>query len=136
MPLSPNAPGYTDTEKRLLQELLDEVRRFIAAAGWEQQLPFTASRAYVLERLGNSVELTLRLYHYVSKTQHPEEIKLRLDVSIQGTGKEKWTSANGGFFLDHGSTAQVAATIRAFQADIRPVQEQLANDYRSTFHNY
>ena len=52
-PLSPTGPGYTDPEKRLLQVLFDELLGFLAAADWEQRLPFAASRAYVLERLGN-----------------------------------------------------------------------------------
>ena len=134
-PSPSTAPGYTDTEKRLLQELFDELLGFIAAPDWEQQLPFAASRAYVLERLGNPVQLTLNLYRYVSKTRNQAEIKLRLDVQVQGTGKEKWAAADGGFFLSHGPAAQVEAAVRSFQADIRPVQEQLATDYRGTFYN-
>jgi hypothetical protein len=132
---SPTAPGYSEAEKLLLQELFDELAGFITAADWEQQLPFAASWAYVLQWLGNPVQLTLQLYRHVSKTRNQEEIKLRLDVNVQGTGKEKWTAADGGCFLSHGPAAQVAAAARAFQADVRPVQDRLATDYRGTFYS-
>jgi hypothetical protein len=69
----------------------------------------------------------------VSKARNPQEVKLLLNVHIQDTGKEKWTAA-GGFFMSPGSAAEVAAAIRSFQADVRPVQEQLALDYRGTFY--
>lgn len=132
---TPTAPGYTVAEKGLLQELFDALHGFLAADDWEMQLPFAASRAYVLERLGNPVQLTLKLYRHVSKIRNREELKLRLDVHVQGTGREKWTAADGGFSLSHGPAAQVTAAARSWQADIRPVQELLATDYRGTFYN-
>ena len=132
---SPTAPGYTEAEKQLLQELFDELTAFMAAADWEQWLPFAASRAYVLQRLGNPVALTLRLSRYMSEPRNQAAIKLRLDVNVKGTGKEKWAAADGGFLLSHGPAAQVVGVARALQSDIRPVQERLATDYRGTFYN-
>lgn len=129
------SPGYTATEARLLTELVDELHAFVTMADWEQQLPTEASRSFVLERHGNPVRLTLRLYRYVSARSGQVEIKLRLDVFIQGTGREKWASADSGFFVSHGSAQQVRAAILALKADISPLQAKLAEDYRGTFYN-
>lgn len=134
-PSSLTSPGYTATEARLLTELVDELHAFITLADWEQYLPAEASRAFVLERHGNPVRLTLRLYRYVSARSGQAEIKLRLDVFIQGTGQEKWAAADSGFFVSHGSAQQVAAAILALKADISPLQAKLAEDYRGTFYN-
>jgi hypothetical protein len=132
---APAQPGHTATEKRLLAELADALYAFTTEANWEQQLPFEVSRSFVLERLGNPVQFIVKLYRYVSKRSGQAEIKLLFDIVIEGTGKEKWASATGGFFLSHGSAQHVAATILAFKADAGAVQAQLADHYRGTFYN-
>ena len=134
MSASFQTPGYTDTEKYLLQALVDELRGFTAAADWAQCLPFTISCAFVMERLGNPVRFTITLYQRVKDGQ-PVDIKLLLDINIRSSGQEKWSSADGGFMLSHGSAKQVAADIEALTENIQPVQEQLANEYRATFYN-
>jgi len=132
---APAQPGHTATEKRLLAELADALHAFTTEADWEQRLPFEVSRSFVLERLGNPVQFVMKLYRYVSKRSGQAEIKLLFDIIIEGTGKEKWASATGGFFLSHGSAQHVAATILAFKADSSAVQAQLADHYRGTFYN-
>jgi len=132
---APAQPGHTATEKRLLTELADALYAFTTAADWEQRLPFEVGRSFVLERLGNPVQFVLKLYRHFSKRSGQAEIKLLFDVSIAGTGKEKWASATGGFFLSHGSAQHVAAAILAFKSDSSAVQAQLAEHYRGTFYN-
>ncbi|MBO2009922.1 hypothetical protein [Hymenobacter negativus] len=133
-PLPLAAPGFTDMERSLLQAMFDELAGFITA-DWEQRLPFTVGRFYMLERLGNPVQLVLRLTRPIGKMRNPEEIDLWLNVNIQGTSAEKWVSAKDSFFLSQGPAAQVTAAIHSFQADIHLVQAQLAQHYYGTFYN-
>lgn len=134
-PTSPALLGHTETEKRLLTEMAAELAAFTGGADLEQRLPFEVTRSFVLERLGNPVQFVLKLYRHVSKRSGQEETKLLFDVNIQGTGKERWAAANGGFLLSHGSAQHVAAAIQAFKTDTSAVQDKLAEHYRGTFYN-
>lgn len=132
---STTVPGYTATEKQVLESMFDELHSFIETVDWHNHLPIVINRAYTMERLGNMVQLSLKLYKHVSKVRNQTECKLLLDINIQGTGNEKWVNADAGFFLTRGSVEQVAADIRAFRADVRPIQAKLAEEYRGTFYN-
>ncbi|RZK26215.1 MAG: hypothetical protein EOO63_14975 [Hymenobacter sp.] len=133
--MTPLAPGYTATEKVLLQAMLEELAVFTSAPHWDQHLPFETNRSFSLEKLGNPVQFVLKLYRRVKKSTNQEEVKLLFDIAIQGTGKEKWTAANGGFMLSSGGAQQVAAAIADCKTNIRLVQDQLATHYRGTFYN-
>lgn len=130
-----NKPGYTVTEQELLQELLFELRRFTAAPNWPEQLPFEASRSFVMENLGNPVQWTIKLYQWVRKSTEEAETKLFLENKIQGTSKERWSSADGGFFISYGSSEKVAADINRLSENLQPLQQQLYEDYYGTFYN-
>ncbi|MGI4870536.1 MAG: hypothetical protein ACRYFX_05080 [Janthinobacterium lividum] len=109
---------------------------FTTSANWPARLPFTtASRAFILERVGNAVAFSLELYEYVSPRNGQSAIKLVLNVPIQGTGPEWWKSSDADFFVSHGTAQQVAATIAAIWADLRPVQARLAEQYSIAFYS-
>lgn len=128
-------PGRTSEETHLLQGLVQELRELVAAVEWEHLQPVAVSRGYVLARLGNPVSLTLRLRRYASRTRQQTEIRLELDVQLQGTSRERWQSAENTLLLNCGSATQVAAALQAYGTDISPMQEQLAADYFGTFYN-
>ncbi len=131
----PPPPGFTELEQHLLQGMISELHTLVALPDWEQRLPFTVRRAYVLERLGNPVELTLKLYQRASKRYGQAAVMLLLEAHVLGTGHERWAAANGGLVLCHHTAPQVAAAIRAYHTAIRPVQEQVARYYQATFYN-
>jgi hypothetical protein len=132
--MTPLSPGYTDTEKVLLQAMFEELVAFASIPHWDQQLPFETKRSFILEKLGNPVQFVLKLYRRVKKSVNQEEVKLLFDINIQGTGREKWTAANGGFIVSSGGAQQVAAAIADCKTNIRLVQDQLATHYRGTFY--
>lgn len=127
-------PGYTATEQQVVQELLRELRRFTTLPDWPAHLPFEAHRAFVLEPLGNPVQWTIRLCERIRKAPGAVVVQLFLDNRIQGTGREKWTSAAGGFCISFGVPEKVAADIARLSANPQPVQQQLYEDYYGTFY--
>lgn len=128
--------GYTDTEELLLQEILDGLHAFTATGdAWAQQLPFEVSRSFVLEGYGNPVQFTAQLYRERDEDENTEEYNLFFKNIIQGTDKERWSSAPGGFFLSYGSKEKVAADIAFFRNNLNLVQDKLYQDYYGSFYN-
>ncbi|PJJ61270.1 hypothetical protein [Hymenobacter chitinivorans] len=128
-------PGYTAPEAQLLQALFQELGHFTALPDWPARLPFQVCRSFVLERLENPVQWTIGLYQRVGKASGAAQVQLLLDLRIQGTGKEAWSSSAGGFRLSHGPPEQVAADIIRLSENLQPVQQQLYEEYYAAFYN-
>ncbi|TGE27908.1 hypothetical protein [Hymenobacter metallicola] len=54
---------------------------------------------------------------------------------MQGTNKENWSSAEGGFCISLGFPEKVAADITRLNANLQPVQQQLYEEYYGTLYN-
>ncbi|UOQ71851.1 hypothetical protein [Hymenobacter cellulosilyticus] len=132
---SAHKPGYTAQEQQLLEEIFRELRDFTALLDWPARLPFEVGRSFVLAKLGNPVQWTLRLTQRVGKATDAVTAQLFLARRIQGTDKEKWSVAEGGFCISHGPAEKVAADIVRLSENLQPVQQQLYEDYYGTFYN-
>jgi len=130
-----NTPGYTVTESMILHEMLDVMCDFVDKGNWEAQLPMEVNRSFIHDILGNCICFTLKLYTEINKNESQVEYNLFFSNKIEGTKKERWDYADGGFFLSFGNQDQIKADLLSFKNNIDIVQEKLFEDYFGIFYN-